>query len=64
MLYNRKKIMRLNRKEKVNIYVKFRKSISKFSIRMKVFLILERIMKNVLNFFKKRFIIVDRREDF
>lgn len=56
--------MRLNRKEKVNIYVKFRKSISKFSIRMKVFLILECIMKNVLNFFKKRFIIVDRREDF
>nr|XP_008539897.1 PREDICTED: testis-expressed sequence 15 protein [Equus przewalskii] len=63
MLHNRKKTMRLNRKEKVNIHVKPRKSISKSSTRMKVPSISERIMKNVSNSSKKRPITVDRRED-
>ncbi|XP_044081365.1 testis-expressed protein 15 [Neovison vison] len=63
MLHNRKKTLQLKRKEKMNMHVKPRKSISKSSTFMEVPSISECIMENVSNSSKKRSITVDKCED-
>ncbi|XP_019498388.1 PREDICTED: testis-expressed sequence 15 protein [Hipposideros armiger] len=63
MLHNEKKTFQLKRQEKVNVNVKPRKSINKYSTYMKVASISESVMKTVSDSSKKRPIAVDNCED-
>ncbi|XP_014641847.1 PREDICTED: testis-expressed sequence 15 protein [Ceratotherium simum simum] len=63
MLHNSKKTFQLERKEKMNIHVKPRKSINKSSTCMKVPSVSECIMKNVSSSSKKRPLTIDKWED-